>query len=76
MNIATTKNLTILGVLAIVQALAVAATAIFDGDPATGVDFPLLVNSIIAGVGLILAKGAGTTGPQSVGGAPAQPPAP
>lgn len=71
MNIATTKNLTVLGIIMIVQALATAATALFDGDPATVLDWSLLVNSVIAGVGLILAKGAGTTGVQSIGGKPA-----
>jgi hypothetical protein len=69
-NIATTKNLTVLGVIMIVQALATAAAAVFDGDPSTAVDFGQLANAVIAGVGLILAKGAGTTGPQSIGGAP------
>lgn len=62
MTFATTKNMTILGIIAIVQALAVAAVAIFDGDPATNVDFGLLVTAIIAGVGSILAKGAQSTG--------------
>ena len=70
MNLATTKNLTVLGVLMIVQALASAAGAYFDGDPTTVVDFGTLANAIIAGVGLILAKGAGTTGVQGIGGAP------
>jgi uncharacterized BrkB/YihY/UPF0761 family membrane protein len=70
MNLATTKNLTILGVIQIVQALAVAATALFDGDPTTLPEWGVLVTSIIAGVGLILAKGAGTTGVQSIGGKP------
>ncbi len=69
-GIATTKNLTILVVIMIVQSLATAATAFFDGDPATVIDYSLLINSIIAGVGLILAKGASTTGVQSIGGAP------
>ena len=71
MNLATTKNLTALGILMIVQALATAAGAYFDGDPATTIDFGTLANAIIAGVGLILAKGAGTTGAQTIGGAPA-----
>lgn len=62
MTFATSKNLTILGIIAIVQALAVAATAVFDGDPATNVDFGLLVTAIMTGVGMVLAKGAQTTG--------------
>jgi hypothetical protein len=70
MNLATTKNLTVLGVLMIVQALTSAAVAFFDGDPATVIDFGVLANALIAGVGLILAKGAGTTGAQTIGGNP------
>jgi hypothetical protein len=62
MTLATSKNLTILGIAMIAQALASAATALFDGDPATVIDFGLLANALIAGVGLILAKGAQTTG--------------
>ena len=71
MNLATTKNLTILGIIQIVQALAAAATALVDGDPATNPEWGALVTAIIAGVGLILAKGAGTTGVQTIGGNPA-----
>lgn len=69
-QIATTKNLTVLGVVAIVQALAVAALAVFDGDPSTTIDFAALVSSIIGGVTAIMAKGAGTTGAQTVAGKP------
>ena len=69
MNVATTRNLTVLGIIMIVQSLATAATALFDGDPATVIDYSLLINSVIAGIGLILAKGASTTGVQSIGGA-------
>ena len=76
-QIATTRNLTALGVVAIIQALAVAAQAVFDGDPSTTVDFAALVSSIIGGVTAIMAKGAGTTGAQSIGGKPITPaPAP
>ena len=35
-----------------------------------GAQIDRFANSLIAGIGLILAKGAGTTGVQSVGGAP------
>ena len=70
MNLATTKNLTALGVLMILQALTTAAVAFFDGDPATAIDFGSLANAIIAGIGLILAKGAGTTGVQTISGKP------
>lgn len=62
MTFATTKNLTVLGIITVIQALAVAATAIFDGDPATNVDFGILVTAIMSGVGMVLAKGAKTTG--------------
>ena len=69
-QIATTRNLTVLGAVAIVQALAVAALAVFDGDPSTTIDFAALVSSIIGGVTAIMAKGAATTGPQTVTGKP------
>lgn len=62
MTFATSKNLTVLGIITIVQALAVAATAVFDGDPATNVDFGILVTAIMSGIGMVLAKGAKTTG--------------
>lgn len=69
-NLATTRNLTVLGVAAIVTALSAAATALFDGDPATTVDLVNLIKEIGYGIGFILAKGAGTTGAQSIGGKP------
>lgn len=62
MTLATTKNLTVLGAVMIVQALARVAVALFDGDPATVPDFGGLVTEIIAGIGLIMAKGAKSTG--------------
>lgn len=70
MQIATTKNLTVLGVIAIVQALCFAGIAVFDGDPATNIDFAALITAIISGVSAIMAKGAGSTGAQTVGGNP------
>ena len=71
MNLATTKNLTILGIVQILQAAAVLAETIFDGNPATNPDWGVFVTAVIAGVGLIIAKGAGTTGVQTIGGKPA-----
>jgi hypothetical protein len=68
MTFATSKNLTILGIISIVQALATAAVAVFDGDAGTNVDFGLLVTTIVAGVGMILAKGAQSTGGTVDGG--------
>jgi uncharacterized membrane protein YhiD involved in acid resistance len=44
------------GVAAILVALSAALTALSDNDPATNIDFALLVSSIIAGVGLICAR--------------------
>jgi hypothetical protein len=61
-SIATSKNLTILGILLIVQALAFAGTAVFDGNPATNVDFVALIKDIGIGIGMIVAKGAASTG--------------
>jgi len=62
MTLATSKNLTVLGIVMIVQALALAAGAFFDGTPSTTVDFGVLITSVMAGVGMIFAKGAQSTG--------------
>ena len=76
-TLATSKNLTIIGVVAIVQALAFAATAIWDGDPSTNVDLMALIGGIIAGITAILAKGSSSTGGTVSGdGTPVVDPAP
>jgi hypothetical protein len=62
MTLQTSKNLTVLGIVTILGALAAAANAVFDGDPLTNIDFGLLATAIISGVGQILAKGAANTG--------------
>ncbi len=62
MAIATSKNLTILGITTIVGALATAVKALFDGDPSTNPDWGLTVTAIITGWGFILAKGQDSTG--------------
>ncbi|HEY6015911.1 MAG TPA: hypothetical protein VIU16_03915 [Gaiellaceae bacterium] len=59
---ATTRNLTILGVLYIVQALAGAALVFLDGNPSTNVDLNALKADIMLGVTMIMAKGAQSTG--------------
>ena len=61
MTIATTRNLTILGILTIVGALATGATQFFQGGIAA-VNVEALVTAIGAGIGMILAKGAQSTG--------------
>jgi hypothetical protein len=62
MNLATSKNLTVLGFLTIASALIAAGFALFDGDPSTNVDVGLLAVAIVNGIGQILAKGAKNTG--------------
>ncbi len=62
MTLATSKNLTILGIVTIIGALATAAAAWFDGDPATNVNWEVTLAAIVTGVGFILAKGAKSTG--------------
>jgi hypothetical protein len=61
-TIATSKNLTILGICLIVKVVAIAAIAVFDGDPATVVNWDVTFTSILAGVGMILGKGQASTG--------------
>lgn len=60
--LATSRNLTILGVLAIVGAIVPLLKAIFDGDVATAPDWGAAAKEIVYGVGLVLAKGAASTG--------------
>ena len=44
------------GVAAILVALSAALTAFTDGDPATNIDFAMLISAVFAGVGLICAR--------------------
>jgi len=62
MTLATSKNLTILGVLTIIGALATAAVAFLDGSPATNPNWEATFVALSAGVGMILGKGAASTG--------------
>lgn len=62
MALATSKNLTVVGIATILGALAVAAKVLFDGDPATNPDWGVLATAFISGIGMILAKGAQSTG--------------
>jgi hypothetical protein len=62
MTFATTKNLTILGIAQILAALAAAATALFDGNPATSPDWTATLALLVGGVTSILAKGGKSTG--------------
>ena len=47
---------TVAGVGTILASVGFALKAIFDGDPTTNVDFPVLVAGITAGIGLITAR--------------------
>lgn len=62
MTLATSKNLTVLGIATILGALASAALAFFDGDPATVVNIEATLSAIVGGVAMVLAKGAQNTG--------------
>ena len=62
MTFATSRNLTVLGVAGILAALAAAASAIFDGNPATNPDWTATLSAVWTGVVAILAKGAKSTG--------------
>lgn len=68
-NLATSKNLTVLGIVTIVTALAAALGALFDGNPATSPDWNVTILAVVSGVGQILAKGQANTG----GSVPATP---
>lgn len=58
-TLATSKNLTILGVLTVIGAVVNAATQIFNGQTP---DWNATVTAIVGGVGMILAKGQQSTG--------------
>jgi anti-sigma-K factor RskA len=52
----TSWKTTLAGIAAIVAAVATAASAQFDNDPATVPDWTMVIGMITAGVGLILAR--------------------
>ncbi len=62
MTLATSKNLTYVGIAMIAGAIAAAVLAIFDGDPKTVVDWQVTVTTILGGIAAILGKGAASTG--------------
>lgn len=70
MTVATSKNLTILGILTILGAVLQAAIAILNGSPVT---WEVTMSAIVTGIGMIMAKGQANTGgtvpatPEAVG---------
>lgn len=62
MTLGTSRNLTVIGIAAILGALAAAATALFDGDPNTNPDWGVILTAIVGGITSILAKGSSSTG--------------
>lgn len=62
MTLSTSKNLTILGALTIAGAVITALVTVFDGDAATNINWEVTIAAIVSGVGMILAKGAASTG--------------
>lgn len=62
MTIATSRNLTIVGIGTIVGAIASVVVALFDADPTTVPDWGVAATAVMAGVGMILGKGAAVTG--------------
>ena len=61
----TSWRTTFAGIGAILVAVGAAATAYFDTDPTTVVDFGVLVAAILAGIGLISARDNGVTSEQA-----------
>jgi hypothetical protein len=62
MTLATSKNLTLVGIFTILGALATAAVAILDGNPDTNPNWEVTFVALSAGLGMILGKGAASTG--------------
>lgn len=76
MTLATSRNLTILGILTILGALSAAGVQFLNGGLA-GVNFEVLLAAVTSGIGMILAKGARSTGGTvNAAGAPVVDPAP
>ena len=61
-KITTSKNLTIFGVLIILEALIGAAKALLDGDPTTNPNWSQVLEQVGTGVVAIMAKGQSNTG--------------
>ena len=47
---------TVMGICTVLGAIAAAAKAILDSDPATNPDWPLVIGAITTGLGLIFAR--------------------
>jgi hypothetical protein len=62
MVLATSKNLTIVGIAGILATLAAVATALFDGDPATNPDWNTALLAVWNGIIAVMAKGSKSTG--------------
>ena len=62
MTLATSRNMTILGIATILGAACTLAVTMFDGDPLTVPNFGALFTAVLAGIGMILGKGAASTG--------------
>lgn len=56
---------TLAGVGTILTAVGVALKAVFDGDPATSVNFEATITAIMAGIGLIAARDNGVSSEQA-----------
>jgi uncharacterized BrkB/YihY/UPF0761 family membrane protein len=65
-GLATTRNLTVLGIATILGAVATALAAVFDGNPETNINWEVTVGALVMGVGFILGKGAASTGAGTV----------
>ena len=74
MTVSTSKNLTYLGIATILAAVANAAVGYLSTKT---IDFGVLVAAIMGGIGMIMAKGAASTGGTvDAGGKPVVDPAP
>jgi hypothetical protein len=62
MTLKTSRNLTVVGALTIVGALAAVGIALFDGSPTTNPNWEVTFTAVMAGIGMILGKGAASTG--------------
>ena len=62
MTLATSRNMTIVGVLALLGGLSSALIPMFDGDPSTIVNWSVVASLVINGILGILGKGAKSTG--------------
>jgi hypothetical protein len=61
-SLATSKNLTVVGIATIIGAIAAILVPLFDGDATTLPQWEISLTALMAGIGMIMGKGSASTG--------------